>query len=156
VAQEIGQACRAHGFFYVVGHAVDEALCLRAGGPERGVSSRCAEPTKMQWRMALAGRAWRGYFPLGGELTSGRPDWKEGLYIGAELDERIRWCAPARPVHRPQTSSPTRRCCRAFAARSLDYMAALTGLGHRLMEGIALSLEAAGELLCQSATPRPP
>jgi hypothetical protein len=43
------------------------------------------ETTKMQWRMALGGRAWRGYFPLGGELTSGRPDWKEGLYLGTEL-----------------------------------------------------------------------
>ena len=45
------------------------------------------EATKMRWRMALGGRAWRGYFPLGGELTSGRPDWKEGLYLGTELPE---------------------------------------------------------------------
>ena len=28
--------------------------------------------------MARGGRAWRGYFPVGGELTSGRPDRKEG------------------------------------------------------------------------------
>ena len=27
----------------------------------------------------------RGYVPLGGELTSGRPDLKEGLYLGTEL-----------------------------------------------------------------------
>ena len=36
--------------------------------------------------MAQGGRAWRGYFPVGGELTSGRPDIKEGLYFGTELD----------------------------------------------------------------------
>ena len=39
----------------------------------------------MRIRMALGGRAWRGYFPVGGELTSGKPDQKEGLYFGAEL-----------------------------------------------------------------------
>ncbi|WP_389381666.1 2-oxoglutarate and iron-dependent oxygenase domain-containing protein, partial [Escherichia coli] len=37
------------------------------------------ETSKLRWRMELGGRAWRGYFPLGGELTSNRPDWKEGL-----------------------------------------------------------------------------
>ena len=36
--------------------------------------------------MAHGGRAWRGWFPLGGELTSGIPDRKEGIYFGAELD----------------------------------------------------------------------
>ena len=36
--------------------------------------------------MARGGRAWRGWFPVGGELTSGRPDRKEGIYFGAELD----------------------------------------------------------------------
>jgi len=29
--------------------------------------------------------AWRGWFPVGGELTSGEPDRKEGVYFGAEL-----------------------------------------------------------------------
>lgn len=43
---------------------------------------------KIEIRMALGGRAWRGYFPVGGELTSGRPDLKEGLYFGTELDEQ--------------------------------------------------------------------
>ena len=26
IAQGIGEACRAHGFFYVVGHGIDESL----------------------------------------------------------------------------------------------------------------------------------
>jgi len=41
---------------------------------------------KLKIRMALAGRAWRGYFPVGGELTSGQPDLKEGIYLGSELE----------------------------------------------------------------------
>lgn len=27
---------------------------------------------------------WRGYFPYGGELTSGKPDAKEGIYFATE------------------------------------------------------------------------
>ncbi len=35
-------------------------------------------------RCAGGGRSWRGWFGVGGELTSGVPDRKEGLYFGAE------------------------------------------------------------------------
>ena len=52
-----------------------------------------SEAEKMQIAMAKGGRAWRGYFPVGGELTSGKPDRKQGLYFGEELtaeDQRVR------------------------------------------------------------------
>jgi len=74
-AAAIGGACRAHGFFYVVGHGVDLALVDRLVATSRRFFAQ-DDATKMAWRMALGGRAWRGYFPAGGELTSGRPDWK--------------------------------------------------------------------------------
>ena len=32
--------------------------------------------------MKKGGRAWRGYFSVGEELTSGKIDIKEGLYLG--------------------------------------------------------------------------
>ena len=35
--------------------------------------------------MAKSGRAWRGWFPLEGELTSGVADLKEGFYVGRDL-----------------------------------------------------------------------
>lgn len=37
--------------------------------------------------MSKGRRAWRGYFGVGEELTSGKIDIKEGLYLGQELDE---------------------------------------------------------------------
>jgi hypothetical protein len=40
---------------------------------------------KLEIAMERGGRAWRGFFPVGAELTSGQPDLKEGLYFGAEL-----------------------------------------------------------------------
>jgi len=135
VAAQIGAACRAHGFFYATGHGVDAALVRRL----EELSHRffdLPEATKMQWRMALGGRAWRGYFPLGGELTSGRPDWKEGLYLGTELpahDPRVR---AGTPVHGANLFPDVP----GLREATLDYIEAVTRLGHRLMEGIALSL----------------
>ncbi|WP_280151351.1 2-oxoglutarate and iron-dependent oxygenase domain-containing protein [Piscinibacter sp. XHJ-5] len=131
----IGDACRAHGFFYVVNHGVDEALCRRLEDLGRRFFA-LPEATKMRWRMELGGRAWRGYFPLGGELTSGRPDWKEGLYLGNELDDHHPLVQARTPLHGRNLFPDLP----GFRETLLDYMARLTSLGHRLMQAIALSL----------------
>ena len=51
--------------------------------------------------MALGGRAWRGYFRVGDELTSGKPDQKEGLYFGAELPADHPRVRAGTPLHGP-------------------------------------------------------
>lgn len=135
VAAQIGEACRAHGFFYITGHGIDPALTRRLEDLSRAFFA-LDEATKMQWRMELGGRAWRGYFPLAGELTSGRPDWKEGLYLGTELPDDDPLVLARTPVHGRNLFPDLP----GFKAAILDYMAAATRLGHTLMEGIALSL----------------
>ena len=135
VAAEIGQACRAQGFFYVTGHGVDPGVCDRLVAASRRFFA-LDQATKMQGRMSLGGRAWRGYFPAGGELTSGRPDWKEGLYLGSELPDD-------HPLVRARTPLHGRNLFPAlpdFREAVLAYLDALTRLGHTLMEGVALSL----------------
>ncbi|MDQ6640324.1 MAG: 2-oxoglutarate and iron-dependent oxygenase domain-containing protein, partial [Pseudomonadota bacterium] len=65
VALSIGEACRAHGFFYIVNHGIDESLGQRL----EALSHRffaLPEATKARYAMPLGGRAWRGWFPLGG------------------------------------------------------------------------------------------
>ncbi len=100
IAQQIAHACKAHGFFYVVGHEVDEALALRMEELSHQFFA-LPEATKARYAMTLGGPAWRGWFPLGGELTSGRPDRKEGLYLGTELpDEHPRVKAGCRCMAR--------------------------------------------------------
>ena len=135
VAAGIGQACRAQGFFYATGHGVDQAICDRLVVASRRFFA-LDQDTKMQWRMSLGGRAWRGYFPAGGELTSGRPDWKEGLYLGSELPDDHPFVRARTPLHGRNLfpSLP------GFREAVLAYLDALTRLGHTLMEGIALSL----------------
>ncbi|MDM0011527.1 isopenicillin N synthase family oxygenase [Variovorax sp. J22P168] len=134
-AARIGAACRAHGFFYVTGHGVDAALVQRLEDLSRRFFAQ-DEATKMRWRMALGGRAWRGYFPLAGELTSGRPDWKEGLYLGTELAADHPRVRAGTPVHGPNLFPDIE----GLRETVLAYMDAVTRLGHRVMEGIALSL----------------
>jgi isopenicillin N synthase-like dioxygenase len=134
-ARRIGAACRAHGFFYAVGHGVDAALGDRLESVARRFFA-LDEATKARWRMALGGRAWRGWFPLGGELTSNRPDWKEGLYLGSELPADHPRVRAGMPVHGANLWPDVP----GLRETVLDYLAAVTRLGHALMEGIALSL----------------
>jgi isopenicillin N synthase-like dioxygenase len=82
------------------------------------------EESKRAIAMERGGRAWRGWFPLGGELTSGEPDLKEGLYFGAELDGGDPRCGTALqgpnlfPVEVPELRQAV-----------LDYMAAAEAAG---------------------------
>lgn len=137
LAAAIGRACREVGFFYVVGHGVDEALIARLEAASRRFFALPRE-RKLAIAMERGGRAWRGYFPVGGELTSGRPDLKEGLYLGAELDDEHPLVRAGTPLHGKNLFPDDVPELRDAA---LDYLAALTRLGHTLMEGIALSLE---------------
>lgn len=135
VAEEIGRACRESGFFYVKGHGVDEDLCRRLEELNRQFFALERE-TKMTIRMEKGGRAWRGYFPVGAELTSGRPDQKEGLYFGSELSADHPKVREGVPLHGPNLFPDLP----GFRETVLDYLESLTGLGHRLMEALALSL----------------
>ncbi len=136
VAGQIARACRESGFFYIIGHAVNEQLQQRLEDLSRQFFDQDLN-TKLDIRMEKAGRAWRGYFPVGAELTSGRPDLKEGLYFGAELTDDHPLVRSRTPMHGanlfPQ-SIPL------FGETVLEYLEALTRVGHAVSEGLALSL----------------
>ena len=136
VAERLGAACRESGFFYVLGHGVDAALQDRLRDLSREFFAQGVE-AKLAIRMARGGRAWRGYFRVGDELTSGKPDQKEGLYFGAELPADDPRVLAGTPLHGPNLFPERPERLRAAV---LDYMAATTALGHRLMAGLALSL----------------
>ncbi|HWO17213.1 MAG TPA: 2-oxoglutarate and iron-dependent oxygenase domain-containing protein [Kofleriaceae bacterium] len=128
-------ACRAHGFFYVAGHGVSPELIAELDRLARAFFAE-DEATKLQIRMALGGRAWRGYFPVGGELTSGVPDWKEGLYFGAELAEDHPDVRRGLPLHGQNLFPPLP----GFRDAVLAYMHACEQLGHTLMAALAQAL----------------
>jgi isopenicillin N synthase-like dioxygenase len=134
-AEAVRDACRRAGFFYVVGHGVDAALQDRLEALSRQFFAEPIE-RKMAIRMELGGPAWRGYFPVRGELTKGKPDLKEGLYFGAELSDEHPRVAAGTPLHGRNLFPDIPR----FRETVLDYLAAMTGLGHRMMEIFGLSL----------------
>jgi isopenicillin N synthase-like dioxygenase len=136
IATRIGDACRDFGFFYIVGHGVDEKLQKRLEQASQSFFAQDLEE-KVKISMSRGGRAWRGYFPVGRELTSGKPDQKEGIYFGAELQNDHPLVQAGTPMHGPNlfpSNMPE------FGEFVLNYMAAMTKLGHCLMAAIAVSL----------------
>lgn len=133
IGAAIRRACEEHGFFYVRGHGVDPAL-ERALEAESRRFFALPAAVKQTIAMARGGRAWRGYFPVGGELTSGRPDLKEGLYFGAELGPEHPKVAAGVRMHGANLFPATQPSLRPVV---LAYLEAMTELGHALMRGIA-------------------
>jgi isopenicillin N synthase-like dioxygenase len=135
-ARRLSDACSGVGFFYVVGHGVDPQL-------ERDLERHSAaffaldHASKMDIAMARGGRAWRGYFPVGAELTSGFPDQKEGLYLGRELPEGHPLVQARTPLHGPNLFPEQ---VPQLKATVLAYMEAMTRLGHVIMSGLAAGL----------------
>jgi isopenicillin N synthase-like dioxygenase len=151
VAREIDTACREHGFFVIVGHGIDADLMARLEEQARTFFALDVA-AKAAIAMARGGRAWRGWFPPGGELTSGVSDAKEGIYFGAELplsDPRV---AAGLALHGPNL----------FPARPpelretvLTCIEALTELGRQVMSGIALGLGLADTFFARTVTADP-
>ncbi len=93
-ACEIDRACREYGFFAIRNHGVGDELrhqLLAASIEFFGLDTTAKDSVAL----AHGGPAWRGWFPLGGELTSGVADLKEGYYFGRELP------VDRRPMHGP-------------------------------------------------------
>ncbi len=136
-AAQIEAACRDHGFFQIVGHGIPRELDQRLRAASRAFFA-LPDERKRAIVMARAGVAWRGWFPVGGELTSGRPDLKEGLYFGAEHapdDPRVRAGVPLHGANQFPVEVPELR------PAVLEFMAAATIAAQAVLEGIALGLD---------------
>lgn len=134
-ADAIGAACRSIGFFYASGHAITpQTLSSLTEDSHRFFVLPEAE--KMKIAMARGGRAWRGFFPVGGELTSGKPDIKEGVYFGEELspgDPRVKEGLPLHGANIFPDGVPR------LQSSVADFMKQAERSAHAIMEGVALS-----------------
>ena len=136
VAKEIAQACKKSGFFYIENHGVSNELIDSLEELSREFF-RLPESVKNEISMSKGGKAWRGYFPLEGELTSGKADLKEGLYFGAQLPNNHPYVRAGLPLHGPNLFPDII----GFETAVLAYMKAMTHLGKILMQAVALSLD---------------
>ncbi len=151
VGRAIDRACREVGFFCVIGHGVDPALVPTLDRAARDFFAR-PDADKAHIAMRLGGPAWRGWFPLGGELTSGVPDHKEGLYFGRELPSDDPRVVAATPLHGPNLF-PTEPV--ALRGAVLDAIEALTGVGRRVLAAMAVGLGLAPDWFERNLTADP-
>jgi len=151
LARAIAAACRERGFFYVVGHGVDPGLLAALDLACRQFFALPAS-AKQAIAMARGGKAWRGYFALGDELTAGVPDLKEGLYFGSELGPehpRVRAGVPLHGANLFPLELP------ALRPAVLGYIDALTRVAHALLRGVARSLGLADDYFAVHYTADP-
>jgi isopenicillin N synthase-like dioxygenase len=137
VSGQIEAACRRAGFFYITGHGVPAALVAELDSAGREFFD-LPEAEKLEIAMDRGGRAWRGFFPVGAELTSGRPDRKEGIYFGTELPDdhpRVRAGLPLHGANLFPRQVPRLRTA------VLGYLDALTGVAQAVLRGVAVSLD---------------
>jgi isopenicillin N synthase-like dioxygenase len=132
----IREACIQHGFFYISHHGISKELQNKIYQLSNDFFALPLEE-KMKVSMQLGGRAWRGFFPVGAELTSGKPDAKEGIYFGTELTPEHPEVQSGTPLHGanlfPKNPSELKEVV-------LEWMQQVEQAGHIIMEGIALSL----------------
>jgi isopenicillin N synthase-like dioxygenase len=151
VAKAIEAACRATGFFYIIGHGIpDDAFADLDRASRRFFA--LPESEKAEIAMANGGIAWRGWFPVGAELTSGQSDLKEGLYLGTELpadDPRVR---TGLPFHGPNLWP---RQVPELRNAVLRYITLTMRAATALIEGVALSLGLEPEYFAQHYTTDP-
>ncbi|MGH8672826.1 MAG: isopenicillin N synthase family dioxygenase, partial [Burkholderiales bacterium] len=133
------------------GHGVSPDTIARLDAAARAFFA-LPEREKMKIAMARGGRAWRGFFPVGGELTSGRPDLKEGVYFGTELgadDSRVKAGLPMHGANLWPEAAPELR------PAVLDFMSETTRAAHAVMRGVALSLSLDEDYFARTYTAEP-
>jgi isopenicillin N synthase-like dioxygenase len=145
-------ACERHGFFYVRNHGVPAELERRL---ERLSADFFALPTEVKARLPMSkgGSAWRGWFPLEGELTSGAADLKEGIYFGDELGPDDRRVRAGWPMHGanlfPDAELP------ALREVVLQFMSAQREVAKFVMRALAATLQLPTDFFERSLTHEP-
>ena len=136
VATTIDAACREVGFFTIVGHGVDPELITNLHETSRRFFGQ-PDGVKAEIAMARGGRAWRGWFPVGGELTAGVPDHKEGLYLGTELGPDDPRVVAGTPLHGANLFPDAPAGLRPAV---LAYLDELARVGQAVLSGMAIGL----------------
>lgn len=133
VALELNRVCREHGFFYIVGHGVDVELQQNL---EKFSRQFFELPPEAKLKIKRNSKLL-GYFSIGTELTYDKPDQREGVWFGEELDPEDDLAKRNIPLHGPNIFPEEVPELRSVV---LTYMNKILYLGHKLIAGLALSL----------------
>lgn len=85
-ADKIGEICRRSGFFYVKNHGISEREIAEIFAETKHFFDLPIEK-KMEIHIGKSPQ-FRGYVPLGGEVTEGKVDWHECIDLQPKLRDR--------------------------------------------------------------------
>jgi len=149
---ELRRATHEVGFFYLVGHGVDDDQFATMIDTARRFFA-LPEHEKLAIENSLSPH-FRGYTRVGGELTLGKQDWREQIDIGAERDavaagEGVEdyWVLEG-PNLWPESLPELR-------TETLAWIARLNGIGDRLLSAWAEALGAPADHFEQAFGERP-
>jgi isopenicillin N synthase-like dioxygenase len=141
----IDLACRESGFFAIRGDDDMSQHRLRVIAAAQRLF-QLPDDAKQRVSLAVGGTAWRGWFPLEGELTSGVPDLKEGFYVGREQPPS------AVPLHGPNVWPVE---VPELQAEVLGWTERMEALGQRVLASMAVGLGLDASFFQQSLTNDP-
>jgi isopenicillin N synthase-like dioxygenase len=138
LSSKIREACYDKGFFYIVGHGIDDKLISELSAQAQAFFN-LPEHEKMLLDKSLS-PANRGYEPIKNQtLEAGAPpDLKEGLYIGIEHDDDHPMVKAKRFNYGKNRWLENSPCFQKAANQYIDEM---TELATSLMSLLALSLD---------------
>jgi isopenicillin N synthase-like dioxygenase len=150
--KELREAAREVGFFYLVGHRVEEGLVQNALGLARRFFA-LPEADKLAIEM-INSPHFRGYNRAGFEHTRGKPDWREQVDIGPER-QALPFDRSAAPWTRLQGPNQWPAALPELKAVLLDYQERMIGLAIRVLRAIAAALDQPENILEPIYTPAP-
>lgn len=135
--QEVRSAAFGPGFFYLVGHGVEDELIQEVLTASRRFFS-LPEADKLAIEMVQSPH-FRGYTRAGLEFTRGRPDWREQLDVGAER-EALPFDRSAPAWRRLQGPNQWPDAFPALKPLLLRYQQEVTALAIRVLQVFAAAL----------------
>jgi isopenicillin N synthase-like dioxygenase len=148
----VRDAAQGPGFFYLIGHGIDEDLT----GDVLALSRRffaLPEPDKLEIEM-INSPHFRGYNRAGFEHTRGKPDWREQIDIGAER-EALAFNPSAPAWARLQGPNQWPSALPELRPTLLRYQSEVTKLAIGVLRVFATALEQPGDIFEPIYTPAP-
>jgi isopenicillin N synthase-like dioxygenase len=150
--EELRKAARNVGFFYLVGHGIEDGLIQDVLKVSRRFFA-LPEKDKLAIEMVNSPH-FRGYNRAGFEHTRGKPDWREQVDIGPERPA-LPFDREAPPWTRLQGPNQWPAAFPEFKPTLLAYQAETTALALKVLRAFAAALEQPEDIFAPIYTPAP-
>lgn len=150
--RELRTAARDVGFFYLIGHGIEDSLIKDVLTVSRRFFA-LPEKDKLAIEMVNSPH-FRGYNRAGFEHTRGKPDWREQVDIGPERPA-LPFDPEAPPWDRLQGPNQWPAAFPEFKPTLLAYQERTTALAVRVLRAFAAALEQREDVFAPIYTPAP-